>query len=56
MVNIDFVFCLDKFILASDAGVIFRYSAELSFDFLYNPNIEEPPLEILRQLFLQEYE
>ena len=33
MVNIDFVFCLDRFILASDAGVIFRYSAELSLDF-----------------------
>ena len=32
-VRVDFAFCLDRFILASEAGVILRCSTELSFIF-----------------------
>ena len=32
-VKVDFAFCLDRFILASEAGVILRCNTELSFIF-----------------------
>ena len=33
IVKVDFAFCLDRFILASEAGVILRCNTELSFIF-----------------------